>query len=87
MRGIKWKPPEIEIARTHAKAIIDKKSNYLRSTKFLKENDFTYRTYASILNRLQSEVWYLKRHPLDYLASYDIEKPLLKPKPEIIKDE
>jgi pyruvate/2-oxoglutarate/acetoin dehydrogenase E1 component len=77
-----WTKEEISLALIHAKAILDSKSNYYRSCKFLITEKLHHRSFYSITARLQREVFRLRRDPLLRIATPDIPIPLLYKPPE-----
>lgn len=62
-----WSEDETNLVRAQVKAIIDKRSNYYRSTKYLIR--YLDRSFSSILSKLQNEFHIVKKDPMLYLIT------------------
>ena len=62
-----WDVHEVILVQSQVKSIIEKESNYYRSTKYLMEK--LDRTYSSILAKLQNEYYHLMSDSMLYLIT------------------
>lgn len=74
----KWEKPEIIITKSHARAIISGSSNLYRSSGYLASHELSYRSFASIFNRLQKDVRYLKRSQIQLLITDEPPEEVMK---------